>query len=50
MSSVASTFANGTGPRKEASARVVTSLMPPDRPATAASAVGPSSQGVENTK
>ena len=45
-----SAFAKGTGPRNDASARVVTSFMPPDRPATAARAVGPSSQGVENTK
>jgi hypothetical protein len=43
-------LANGTGPRKAASATVVTSFIPPDRSITAASAVSPSSQGAENRK
>jgi hypothetical protein len=42
MSSAESAFANGTGPRKVASARVVTSAISPDRPATAA---GPGATG-----
>jgi hypothetical protein len=50
MSSAESALASGTGPRKVASARVVTSFIPPDRPATAARAVGPSSQGAGKTK
>jgi hypothetical protein len=32
MSSAESAFANGTGPRNVASARVVTSAISPDRP------------------
>jgi hypothetical protein len=50
MSSAESAFANGTGPRNVASARVVTSAISPDRPATAARAVGPSSQGAGKRK
>ena len=45
-----SAFASGTGPRSDASEIVVANVISPERSITAASAVGPSSQGVENTK
>jgi hypothetical protein len=43
-------LASGTGPRSAASEIVVANVISPERSITAASAVGPSSQGVENTK
>jgi hypothetical protein len=46
----ASAFASGTGPRSAASEIVVAHVNLPVRSITAASAVGPSSHGVENTK
>jgi hypothetical protein len=46
----ANTFANGTGPRKATSETVVAMSIAPERSTTLASAVGPSSHGVENTK
>ena len=50
MSSADSAFANGAGPRNVTSARVVMSFIPPDRSATAVSAVSPSSHGAEKKK
>ncbi len=49
-SRLASAFASGTGPRNVTSETVVASARSPERSATAASAVGPSSQGVEKKK
>jgi hypothetical protein len=42
-------LASGTGPRMTGSDTVVASVIVPEWPITAASAVGPSSQGTENT-
>jgi hypothetical protein len=50
MSSADSALANGTAPRNVTSATVVISFSPPDRSATAASAVSPSSHGTGNRK
>ena len=44
-----SVLASGTGPRTTASATVVASVMSPECSITAASAVGPSNHGTENT-
>ena len=49
-SRAASVFASGTGPRRTASESVVARVMSPVRSITLASAVGPSSQGVEKMK
>ena len=42
-------LASGTGPRMTGSDTVVASVIVPEWPIMAASAVGPSSQGTENT-
>ena len=49
-SSAAIALASATGPRTTGSATVVASVMDPDEPVTAASAVGPSSHGMSNTR
>ena len=45
-----SVLARAIGPRTTGSATVVASVMSPEAAITAASAVGPSSQGVANTR
>jgi hypothetical protein len=45
----ASVLATGTGPRMTGSDTMVASVMVPEWPITAASAVGPSSHGTEKT-
>ena len=45
----ASDLASGTGPRMTGSDTVVASVIVPECPIMAASAVGPSSHGTENT-
>jgi hypothetical protein len=50
MSSAATALANATGPRTTGKATVVNNCMLPFQGMVAAIAVGPSSQGRENTK